>query len=248
MTSKRIFLFDTYLDALTMSETLQQITKIIARRKPTQHVVLNAGKINLMKKDPKLRQIVNTCPLINADGQSIVWAARILGHTVPERVAGIDLFLKLVEMAEEKGWRVFYFGAQAETVEKVAEIHQKKYPNLFISGYRNGYFQEEEARQIVDEINQGKPDILFVAFSSPKKEYWIHQHLEELAVPFVMGVGGSFDVVSGKTRRAPKWMQKIGMEWFYRFVQEPRRMFRRYIIGNLQFLWLVLTEMKRKAT
>lgn len=225
-----------------MKETLVKIEDIIEQRIPVQHVVINASKINLMAEDAKLAEIVNAAPLINADGQSIVWAGRFLGHDIPERVAGIDLFVNLVEQSTQKGYRVFYFGATEEVVSAVVEKHQAMYPNLQVAGYRNGYFEEHESDEIALSIRESKADIVFVAFSSPKKEYWIHAHKETMNVPFVMGVGGSFDVVAGVTKRAPKWMQKTGLEWFYRFVQEPRRMFKRYFVGNLRFLKKVIQE------
>ncbi|RDX02225.1 WecB/TagA/CpsF family glycosyltransferase [Listeria kieliensis] len=245
MQGKRIHLLGSPLDLLTMAETLLQIEKLILNQKPSQHVVINASKINLMAENEELQAIIEESPLVNADGQSIVWAARFLGYPVPERVTGIDLFESLVTRAAEKGWRVYYFGAAEGIVQTVVEKHQMEYPNLVIAGYRNGYFEEDESNQIAQQIRESQADILFVAFSSPKKEFWIHAHKEEMQVPFVMGVGGSFDVIAGKTKRAPKWMQKTGLEWFYRFIQEPRRMFKRYLIGNFRFLTLVFRE-KRK--
>ncbi|MDT1959017.1 WecB/TagA/CpsF family glycosyltransferase [Carnobacterium divergens] len=236
MDTKRIELLGSQLNCLTMRETVAVIDEIIKKRIPTQHVVINASKINLMSKDEQLKNIINDCPLINADGQSIVWAGRFLGFSIPERVTGIDLFTELVKKAAEDGLRLYYFGSEEEVVQEVIRLHQKQYPNLIVAGFRNGYFKEEESMEIVQEIHQSQADILFVAFSSPKKEYWIHQYKEQLNVPFMMGVGGSFDVVAGKTKRAPKWMQKMGLEWFYRLIQEPKRMFSRYVKGNTKFI------------
>ena len=138
----------------------------------------------------------------------------------------------------KKGYKP-YFGAKQEVVEKVVDI-LLKYPALKVAGYRNGYFAEEESENIAREINKSGADILFVGFSSPKKEKWINKYMPIMKVSFAMGVGGSFDVVAGVTKRAPKWMQKVGLEWFYRFIQEPRRMWKRYIIGNFKFCCLVL--------
>ena len=247
LTQKRFPIFNTFVDALTMDETVEAVEDIIRTGKPTQHVVINASKINLMQKDERLTQIVNECPIINADGASILWAAKILNIPVKERVTGIDLFLRLVERADEKGYRVFLFGAREGVVKKVAAIFKDKYKNLKIAGVRNGYFSEEEEKKIAEEIRDAKPHMVFVAFSSPKKEYWIKKYLEVMNVPFVMGVGGSFDVVAGVTDRAPFWMQKCGLEWFYRFVQEPGRMWKRYIIGNFEFVCLTIKTRLRKG-
>lgn len=235
---KRYKIFNTYVDALSFDETIQKIEQIISEGKPTQHVVINASKINLMHEDEKLTEIVNSCPLINADGASIIWSAKKLGIPLKERVTGIDLFLKLVEIANEKGYRIFLFGAREEVLNKVKLCFEEKYPNLQIAGVRNGYFKEADEVAIIETIKESKADILFVAFSSPKKEYWINKYLNVLNIPFVMGVGGSFDIVAGVTDRAPEWMQKNSLEWFYRFIQEPRRMFKRYIIGNAQYVML----------
>lgn len=246
---KRFPIFNTYVDALTMDETVEAVEKIIRERKPTQHVVINASKINLMQKDKKLTEIVNACPIINADGASIVWAAKIFKIPVKERVTGIDLFLELIQKAEQKGYRVFLFGAKEEVVKRVERVFQKKYKNLHIAGIRNGYFSKEEEKSIAEEIRDAKPDMLFVAFSSPQKEYWINEYLNVMQVPFVMGVGGSFDVVAGMTDRAPKWMQKHGLEWFYRFIQEPERMWKRYIIGNFKFVILTIkTKVQKRSS
>lgn len=242
MDTKRIALLGTQLNCLTMEESLAMVDEIIKQRKPTQHVVINANKINLIAKDPQLKAIIDSCPLINADGQSIVWAGRLLGYPVPERVTGIDFFTALVKKAAQDGLRVYYFGGEEAVVKRVVEKHRMQYPKLVVAGYRNGFFDEAESAQIATDIRQSNADILFVAFPSPKKEYWVHQNQAIMQVPFAMGVGGSFDVLAGKTKRAPEWLQTMGMEWSYRFVQEPRRMFKRYILGNAEFMERVIVE------
>lgn len=229
-------IFNTYVNALSMEESISEIEHLIEEGKPVQHVVINASKINLMRDDEELTKIVNSCPLINADGASIVWAAKKLGVPLSERVAGIDLFLQLVSLASEKDYGIYLFGAKEDVVRKVKKVFEAKYPKLRIVGFRNGYFTEDEEPEIVADIAASGADMLFVAFSSPKKEYWTHTYLDALKTPFVMGVGGSFDVVAGATKRAPKWMQNHGLEWFYRFIQEPRRLWERYVVGNAKFI------------
>lgn len=236
--STRYKILNTYVNALSMEDTIKCVEKIIKRGKPTQHVVINASKVNLMEKDPELRRIVNSCPLINADGASIIWAAKKLGIPLKQRVTGIDLFLNLIELANEKGYKIYLFGAKEEVVTKVKETFENQYPNLQIVGYRNGYFTESEETEIVNNMKKSNADMMFVAISSPKKEYWINKYLDQLNIPFVMGVGGSFDVVAGVTNRAPRWMQNNGLEWLYRFIQEPRRMWKRYIVGNIKYICL----------
>lgn len=240
------FLF-TYVDRLTMDDTVRLIDRRIQNRQQTQHVVINAGKVVLMNSDSELRDIVNACPIINADGQSIVWASAFLGHRLPERVTGIDLMYRLLELSVQKGYRVYLFGAKEEVVAATKLRFEEKYPGLQIAGYRNGYFTDDDQADIVADMRAANADILLIAFSSPKKELWVRDHIDEIAIPFVMGVGGSFDIVAGVTRRAPLWMQKTGLEWLYRFIQEPRRMFDRYVKGNIRFARIVLRYRMEKG-
>ena len=243
----RYKILNTYVNAMTMEETIEEVEQIIRNGIPTQHVVINALKVNLMEEDKKLQDIVNACPLINADGASIIWAAKKMGIPLTERVTGCDLFQNLVSVAAEKGYKIFLFGAKEDVVVKVKEIYENLYPNIKIVGYRNGYFTEDDEAEIVKQMKESNADMMFVAFSSPKKEYWIHKYLKDINIPFVMGVGGSFDIVAGVTERAPIWFQKHGLEWFYRFIQEPRRMWKRYIVGNYKFVKLVYKYKKQES-
>jgi N-acetylglucosaminyldiphosphoundecaprenol N-acetyl-beta-D-mannosaminyltransferase len=228
------------VDNLTMEETLAYVEEKIEQGVPLQHVVVNAAKIVEAHENPHLKSIIDSCEIINADGQAVVWASRILGTPLKERVAGIDLMQQLVRRASEKQWGIYFLGAKQEVLDKVIERYQREYPTLRIAGARNGYFRQEEELKLAEEIRASSAQILFVAISSPKKEIFLNKYLDVMNVPFVMGVGGSFDVVAGLTRRAPVWMQQLGLEWLFRFLQEPRRMWRRYIIGNAKFIWLVL--------
>lgn len=238
LAKNRFKIMNTYVNAVSMDESIDYVERIIKERIPTQHVVINALKINLMEADPRLADIVNACPLINADGASVIWAAKRLGIPLKERVTGCDMFQNLVRVAAEKGYKIFLFGAKEEVVTKVKSIYEKQYPGIQIVGYRNGYFAEKDEPEIVKQMHDSGADMMFVAFSSPKKEYWVNKYLNEIGIPFVMGVGGSFDIVAGVTERAPKWYQDHGLEWFYRFIQEPKRMWKRYMIGNAKFVAL----------
>ncbi|MDP4208602.1 MAG: WecB/TagA/CpsF family glycosyltransferase [Bacteroidota bacterium] len=226
-----------------MQETIKYIDDCILLRHRINHVVINAGKIVSMQTDKQLFESVVNCDLINADGQSIVWAARFLGKYLPERVAGADLMQHLIKLAHDKGYKCFFFGAREDVVKKVVDIYTEKYTPTVIAGYRNGYYTKEEEPQIARQIAESGAQLLFVAITSPKKEIFLDQYKDQFEdVYFTMGVGGTFDVIAGVTKRAPQWMQKIGMEWFYRLVQEPRRMWRRYLIGNTKFIWYILKE------
>jgi N-acetylglucosaminyldiphosphoundecaprenol N-acetyl-beta-D-mannosaminyltransferase len=243
--SGRIEMMGCLIDNLSMEETLQAIEGFIKSGRPHQHVVVNVDKVVKANRDPELRRIINECALINADGMPVVWASRLLGKGLKERVAGVDLFESLMRRAAEKGWRVFLLGAQEEVVSGVKQIYEKKYAGLTIAGYRNGYWTADEEQAVVSQIKEARADLLFVAISSPKKEHFLGRYQSEMKIPFAMGVGGTFDVAVGKVKRAPVWMQKSGLEWFYRFMQEPRRMFRRYFIEDMAFFRLLLKEVTR---
>lgn len=244
----RIELMGCTIDNLTMEETLLAIEGFIASGKPHQHVVVNVDKLVKAQRDPELRRIINECALINVDGMPVVWASRLLGKPLKERVAGVDLCDALLRRAAEKGWRVFLLGAKEEVVSKVRQIYRERYPSLIFAGHRNGYWKPEEERQVVAEITAARADLLFVAISSPKKEQFLGAYQAEMRIPFAMGVGGSFDVFAGKVKRAPVWMQRTGFEWFYRFLQEPRRMFRRYFIDDMAFLGYLARELFRRES
>jgi len=235
------------IDNLSMEETLQVIEGFIKSGRPHQHVVVNVDKVVKANRDPELRRIVNECALINVDGMPVVWASRLLGKPLKERITGVDLFEALMGRAAAKGWRVYFLGAREEVVSGVNALYRDKYPALQIAGYRNGYWSAAEEHDVVDEIARSRPDLLFVAISSPRKEQFLSQYQSAMRVPFAMGVGGTFDVVVGKVKRAPLWMQRWGFEWFYRFLQEPRRMFRRYFVDDMYFFWLLLREWCRKV-
>lgn len=239
----RIEILGAKIDNLSMSETLSLIEKSIESRRALHHIVVNAGKLVAMQSDKELQNDVNSADIINADGQAVVWASKFLNKPLKERVAGIDLMEKLVEKAQKNNYKIFFFGATEEVVSKVVEKYSHQFSEDIIAGYRNGYFTKQDEPLIAEQIAGSGADILFVAISSPTKENFLNTYKNLLKkVPFVMGVGGSFDVVAGKVKRAPLWMQKSGLEWFYRLIQEPKRMWKRYLVGNSKFIYIVLQE------
>lgn len=239
---REVVLLGCRIDALSFPETLEEIERLVRAGKPVQHCVVNASKIVLMHEDQRLREIINGCPLVNADGQSVVWAARALGSALPQRVTGIDLFVALLGMAEKSRYGVYFVGATKGVVAKTVERARAEHPGLRICGWHDGYLNAA-SDDVVAIVREARPDILFVGMPSPLKEYWLAENLESLGVPFSMGVGGSFDVYAGRVRRAPRWMQRAGLEWLYRFAQEPGRMWKRYLVGNATFLHLVGREL-----
>lgn len=232
---KRINIFGCPMDSASMDESVDYIIQRIESRIFTQHVVVNVAKVVHMQSDHDLARSVRDCDIINIDGMGVVWGARMLGYSVPERVAGVDLFEKLVEVAAIRGLSVYLLGATDAVVERTARILCERFPDLKLAGFKNGYFWDDEKSQ-VEEIRRSGARLLFVAITSPKKEIFINRWRNEMGVDFVMGVGGTFDVIAGKVRRAPGWMQRTGMEWLYRVIQEPRRMWKRYLVTNLRFI------------
>lgn len=235
------------MNPFTMSDTVDFIKNRIDMNKFTQHVVVNVAKLINMQDDLELRAAVLSCDIINIDGMGVVWGARFLGYAVPERVAGIDLFYQLLDYAQCSGNSVYFLGAKELVVNEAVANIKKQYPLLKIAGYHHGYFAKDEEAAVVEKVRVSGAKLLFVAISSPMKEQFINCWRERLGVKFVMGVGGTFDIVAGVTKRAPLWMQKIGLEWLFRLVQEPRRMWRRYLVTNYRFVILLLRNRYRGA-
>ena len=227
---------------LSLDDFVDVAEEFIASATPHYIAVVNAAKIVKMRSDKDLDQSVRSADLIGADGVPLVWASRLLGNPLPGRVNGTDLMYELLERANEKGYRIFFFGASAEVLERVLERVNKEYPGVKIAGFRHGYFTQAEEETIVSQIRISRADILFIAFGTPKKELWVKRYLSRMDVPVIHGVGGSFDVFAGVIPRAPVWMQRNGLEWLFRVLQEPARMWRRYLVTNTVFIALLVKE------
>ena len=237
---------DCRIDRLTMDEAISRAEEAVDSGTYVQHMAINAAKLIRMRQDPELRDVIEDCELVTADGQAVVWASRVLGDPLPERVAGVDLMLCLLDVAERRGYRVFILGAKQEVLDAALAELRRQHPRLHIAGARNGYFPIEEWSAVAREIRDARPHLLFVAISSPTKELFLGRYGRQMGVPFVMGVGGAVDIVAGVTRRAPATWQRLGLEWLYRMLQEPRRMTKRYITTNTQFLVVVAKAWLRR--
>lgn len=227
---------------MTMREVLDHVRATVVERGRLRIGMVNAAKLVNMSNDSELDVDVRTSDLVLADGMSVVWASKVCGTRLNERIAGIDLMHEMMRDGAASGMRVFMLGAHEEVNEIVAQQALKDYPGIAIAGRRNGYFEDCDEPDIVDQINQSQADVLFVAITSPKKERFMGRWKERLNVPVIHGVGGSFDVYAGKVSRAPQWMQRAGLEWLHRVAQEPSRMWRRYLITNTIFVWRVVKE------
>jgi len=236
---ERIEFLGSPMDSTTMVRAVEHIEAKLLAGEFLQHVVVNVAKLVHMQTDAVLAASVKACDVINIDGMGVVLGARLCGHKVPERVAGVDLFHNLLAMSAKQNFPVFLLGAEEEVVAKTASKVAEQNPELNIAGYHHGYFWDDE-QAIVNKIRESGAKLLFVAITSPKKENFINKWRDQLGVDFVMGVGGTFDVVAGKVKRAPLWMQNYGLEWLYRIIQEPRRMWKRYLITNSKFALLLL--------
>ena len=246
-TAERARVLGCEIDRVDFEHALHICEQAIESRHFVQHMAVNAAKLVTMRHDEALRRSVTGCDLITADGQSIVWASRLLGDPLPERVAGIDLMVGLLQRASLRGYRVYILGAKPEVLEAAVIAIRARYPGVVIAGARHGYYSDAEADEVATEIAASKPDILFVAMTSPRKEYFLERYGHDVSAPFVMGVGGAVDVLAGITKRAPVALQRLGVEWLFRLAQEPRRLARRYLQTNLIFLGLVSRALVRSA-
>ncbi len=227
------------IDSLTASEFLQRIDTFVASKKPHQISYLNADCLNKCWSDRAYREAISNSDLVYADGMGVVWASRLFGHPLPERLNANDLLPQFCARAEKKGHRIFLLGGEAGIAEKAAEDLKSRYPNLAIVGCHHGFFSEEETPAVIRMIREARPDILIVGMGAPKQELWIRKHRDEIGAPVIWGVGGLLDYSAKGLQRAPIWMRKSGLEWFWRLCLEPRRLWRRYVFGNILFTFRV---------
>jgi N-acetylglucosaminyldiphosphoundecaprenol N-acetyl-beta-D-mannosaminyltransferase len=226
--------------ALTNAGTLTLIEQFIANGQPHQLVTVNPEFVVAAQQDEEFRQIINHAALALPDGVGLLKAARFLQTTpLPERVAGSDLVIKLAELSHRKGYRLYFLGAWEGVAEKAIERLKRDYPQLQVAGYFAGSPALEENEAIVRRILPTRPDILLVAYGAPKQDKWIARNLARLQIPVCIGVGGSFDFIAGTARRAPPWLQRLGLEWLHRLVMQPWR-WRRIWNAVPRFSWLVL--------
>ncbi len=241
-------LFGLPIASLTTNETIDVMLKAIRTRTPFYHVSINASKLIKMKKDAVLMSDINNSDMLSPDGQPVVWASRLLGQPLPERVTGIDLMTTFIGIAPDQGLKIYFLGAREHVIEKMVEKISNEYGSEIIAGYHHGYLNKDNAQYVANDIANSGADVLFVAMPSPKKEKYLNLFKGQLNVPVIIGVGGSFDVISGQVQRAPKIFQRTGFEWLYRFAQEPRRLWKRCVVTLFIFPFMVLAEMLKKLS
>lgn len=242
----RIDILGCRIDKVNMDQALSFITERVEEGTPSHIITLNAEIVYQAVRKKQLQEIINAANLITPDGIGIVWAARQLGVSLDERVTGIDLLDHICSIAAERGWRVFLLGAAPTVAEQAADKLLYKYPGLPMVGIEHGYFKEEEEKDLISRIKACSPQILFIGLGAPKQEYFIKRYLQHLDVPICIGVGGSFDVVAGIKKRAPKLFIKFNLEWLYRLLAEPSRFKRQLALPC--FAWLVLKQKWKKSS
>lgn len=215
--------FEVEISKMNMEQTVRYLENMVDSKQVTQVVTANPIMMMAADQDEAYKQMMQAAELVVPDGAGLVWAAKRLGNPVQERVAGIDLMHRLLSLGQQRQWRVYFIGASAEVIGTAVKNLQKQYPQLYVCGYRDGYFGESADQQVVQDVKAAEPQLLFVGRSASQQDPWIHKYKHELGVPVMMGVGGSFDVISGKLKRAPRIMQALKLEWFYRLLQEPWR-------------------------
>jgi N-acetylglucosaminyldiphosphoundecaprenol N-acetyl-beta-D-mannosaminyltransferase len=236
-------LFGLDIDALTLEQVLARCDDHLALRKRLLIGVVNAAKVVKLHRDDLLRDSLLECDLLLADGQSVVWASKVLRRPLPERVAGIDLFEQLVAKAAADNRSIYLLGAKPDVLAQLETELSRRFPGVRIAGSRDGYFTGAESAEVAAAITASDADMLFLGMTSPKKEIFLGRYADSLGVPILHGVGGSFDIFAGITKRAPRSWQRLGCEWLYRLLQEPGRLWRRYLTTNSAFLVMTLREL-----
>jgi N-acetylglucosaminyldiphosphoundecaprenol N-acetyl-beta-D-mannosaminyltransferase len=243
----RVEVLGTLIDTVTMTDCVDMAERFIACGLPHQLIAINAAKIVLANRNSEFRKILTESDLNFADGQPVVFAARLLGRRLPELVSGHFLMERLVARAAENGHSVYFLGGKPDVVAEVADVMRARHPSLRIAGWRHGFWLATEEQGVVAEVRRSRAQMLFLALGTPRKEEWLSQYKHELEVPVCMGVGGSFDVITGRLKVEPAWIRKAGLAWAFRVSQEPRRLWRRYASTNPVFVGLLVNELAHLA-
>jgi N-acetylglucosaminyldiphosphoundecaprenol N-acetyl-beta-D-mannosaminyltransferase len=241
----RVNILGVGVSAIDMPMALETIEGWITRREPHYVCVTSVHGVMESHREESLRRIHNAAGLVTPDGMPLVWLSRLQGFSQVRRVYGPDLMLALCERSAAKGYRHYLYGGTNGIPEQLAAMLQQRYPGLRVAGTYSPPFRplsHEEDEQVVEMINEATPDIVWISLSTPKQERWMADHIERLTAPVLIGVGAAFDYHTGRKRQAPRWMQRSGLEWLFRLLMEPRRLWRRYLINNPSFVVLILLQ------
>lgn len=238
--TNKVQILETGFDPLTLAETVDWVSQLVKAGKRGYICTVNVAILMMMRSNQRLQNFVDNAALIVADGQPLIWTSQLLPSSLPERVTGIDLIDAIAQRAEAEGLGIYLMGGTTQVIGTAVLKMQSKYPKLKICGFDNGYFNESQAAARAEAIAQSGAQILFVGMGVPRQEIFLETNWEKLGVNLAIGVGGSFDVYSGIRKRAPFWVQQTGLEWLYRLVQEPQRLWKRYLLTNSRFMLEVL--------
>lgn len=230
-------------DACSTDEIIKAVAQAIRAGERSVLCTVNVAILMMMRSHPRLQRFVDAARWRVADGQPLVWASRLYGEPLPERITGVDLVNLLCARAARDGFSVYLLGADIGTARAAAEVLRARHFGLDIRGVADGYFSAQQAADRARNVAASGADLLFVAMGVPRQEYFIEEQWERLGARVVIGVGGSFEVIAGRRKRAPSFLQNTGLEWAYRLAQEPRRLFKRYLVTNSQFIGLMFREM-----
>lgn len=244
--ANRVTLLGVSIDNITWNETLQAINSLVAQRKPAFIVTPNVDHIVRLQHDHDFNIIYANAALVLADGMPLLWGSRFLGQPIKEKISGSDLVPKISELAANRGYRLFLLGGREGAASGAAKVLQDRHPGIQIAGcYCPPFGFEHDAvenHKIIELIKAAQPDILLVGLGSPKQEKWIARHYQEIRVPVCIGIGVTFEFIAGMVKRAPAWMQRSGLEWLWRLMMEPKRLWRRYLIQDMRYFFLLLKE------
>ena len=242
---RRVNLLDTYIDRIDLDGAVAQIDQYVRSGAPHQVVTANVDFLRLSTEDRAFRDLINTSDLVVPDGMPLLWAARLMGDPLLERVTGVELMVECARLASAQDYRVFLLGAGPGVALEAGAVLSDAFPSLSIAGTYAppvGPFSAQENEKMVRMIQEMKPDLLFVAFGAPKQDQWIRAHMHRLHVPVCVGVGGSFDLIAGRVQRAPVWMRDHGLEWLFRVAQEPTRLWKRYFVDDLPIFMRLMAQ------
>lgn len=242
---QRVRILNGQFDPLTLQQTVDTAFHFLDAGQRGWICTVNVAILMMMRADARLQQFVDRALLVVADGQPLVWCAPWLGGALPERVTGLHLIDAICERAAREGKRVYLLGATKEVVAEAAQRLRTRIVNLHIE-CADGYFGKDQATTRADNVRSSGAEILFVGMGVPRQEHFLEEQWERMGIRIAVGVGGSFDVLAGLRAGAPRWVEKIGMEWLFRLIQEPRRLFMRYLLTNSQFIWLVLRALLKR--
>lgn len=240
--SRRVGIFGLHYDSLDMSDAVELLEAFTGQDKTHLVFCLNVALTVWARRDPSLRTIYDACDVLPVDGMGIIIAARFLGVRINGPVSGARLFLEYCRRGASSGRRIYLLGAAPNVAALAAARLVELFPGLQVVGYHHGYFREEDEEVVVEDIRSKAPDAVFLAMSSPKKELFAYRHRSKLKVPVVLGIGGALDIIVGRYKWAPEWVQRSGLEWLYRLMQEPRRLWWRYLSTNTEFGLMVMRE------